>query len=116
MAWHPPPLIYSIHFLDMSHDVRRQRAFGRYTHTGYHEARVDQTSRQTSSFRRVCGGMTDMTERVLAQLSTACRRVFRRCRCMLLLLPTSSTPVCHQGLQALPLHASSAAPFLNFGM
>jgi len=98
--------------------------------------------------------MTDMTEWVLAQLSTVCHRVFKLpfsalacdrslsalrrchcptslrraiiafkcCRCMHPLLPTSfPAPACHYGLQVLPLHplhplhASSAAAFLNSG-
>ena len=41
MAWHPlPPLTYSMHFHDMLHTVKRQRALGYYIHTRYHEVRV----------------------------------------------------------------------------
>ena len=37
-----------------------------------------------------------MTERALAQLSTACRRVFQRCHCTLLLSLPFSTPACRK--------------------
>ena len=106
----------------------------------YHQVRVDQTSCQTSFFagsalrkermeltsHQRSGGMTDITARVLAQLSTARPRSSSAATtsCVTALLNSgtasapssaavSSTPACHQGLPALPPHAPSAAALLH---
>ena len=127
----------------MSHTVRCQRALGCRIRTGYHEVQVDRPSYQTLLFagfdpakrmelshhktsHQPFRGMTDITARVMVQLSTAHCSVFCRCHCIFccclsqLWHSISAFERRRQLNSGMPsgstMHASSATALPHFGM